>query len=153
MYLFYVTKFIHTTRSAIVLHVSVLCDKNCPHYSECYSTTCICSMWQKLSSLLAVLYIVLHVFVLCDKNCPHYSQCYSITCICSMWQNCPRYLQCYSITCYLFYVTKTVLTTRSVIVLHVSVLCDKIYPYYSQCYSITCICSMWQKLSSLLAVL
>jgi hypothetical protein len=30
MYLFYVTKIVLTTRSAIVLHVSVQCDKNCP---------------------------------------------------------------------------------------------------------------------------
>jgi len=49
------TKIVLATRSAIVLHVSVLCDKNCPRYWQCYSFTCICSMWQKLSSLLTVL--------------------------------------------------------------------------------------------------
>ena len=134
MYLFFVTNIIHTTRSVIVLHVSVLCDKIYPYYSQCYSITCISSLWQKLSSLLAVLYIVVHVSVLCDTNCPYYWQCYCITCICSMWH-------------------KIVLATFSIIVLHISVLCDNNCPRPSQCYSITCICSMWQKLSSLLAVL
>ena len=141
-------------------------------YSAIYSITCICSMWQKLSSLTHSA-IVLHVSVLCNKNCPRYSQCYSITCICSMWQKLSSLLAVLLYYMYLFYVTKIVLATSSVIVLHVSVLCDKNCPrysqcyivlhvsvlcdkncpHYSQCYSITCICSMWQKLSSLLAVL
>ena len=146
MYLFYVTKIVLTTYSVIVLHVSVLCDNNCPRYSQCYIITCICSMWQKLSSLLAVLYYY-------SITLSYYSQCYSITCICSMWQKLSSLLAVLYYYMYLFYVTKIVLTTYSVIVLHVSVLCDKNCPRYSQCYSITCICSMWQILSSLLAVL
>jgi hypothetical protein len=152
MYLFYVTTLFLTTRSAIVLHVSVLCDNIFPHYSQCYSITCICSMWQKCIHTTHSA-IVLHVSVLCVKNCPHYSQCYSTTCICSMWQKLSSLLAVLLYYMYLFYVTKFIHTTRSAIVLHVSVLCDKNCLHYSQCYIFTCICALWQHFPSLLAVL
>ena len=61
----YIIKIVLTTHSAIVLHVSVLCNKNCPRYSQCYSITCIRSMLQKLSSLHA------NRVLLCDRLSPY----------------------------------------------------------------------------------
>ena len=47
MYLFCVTEIVQVTYSIVVLHVSVLCDRNCPGYLQHCSVTCICSMWQR----------------------------------------------------------------------------------------------------------
>ena len=81
MYLFYVTKIVLATSSAIVLHVSVLCDKNCPHYSQCYSITCICSMY--CPATRSAMYYM-YLFYVTKIVLATRSAIYSITCICSM---------------------------------------------------------------------